>query len=449
MRSSSRDITFPNGFLWGVATSAYQIEGAWTEDGKGESIWDRFSHTPGKIMNGDTGDIACDHYHHYREDVALMKELGVKAYRFSTSWSRVLPKGKGDANKAGLNFYRRLVDELLENGIEPWICLCHYDLPQLLQDEGGWANRNIIQYFADYAELMARELGDVVKRWVILNEPRCVAWLGHLTGYHAPGAKNLELALKVSHNLQLAQGKAIQTLRNVNQNFQIGTVVDLNAVHPISDGKKDQKAANDLNEFWNRWYIDPIFKGNYPPLARKIGLKPNQEDMDLIKQPLDFLGVNYYTRLLAAYDPSDPVTQSKEVLKNTPTTEKGWEIYPNGLYEVLMRLKTDYGSPILYVTENGVAFEDNVIKGGKIQDDDRIAFLRDHILAAYRAIKDGVRLKGYFVWTIMDNFEWAEGYSIRFGLVQTNFQTLKRTPKKSFYWYKQVIANNGFTFLGT
>ena len=442
----SKGITFPDGFLWGVASSSYQIEGAWNEDGKGESIWDRFSHTPGNIKNGDTGDIACDHYHRYTEDVALMKELGVQAYRFSISWPRVLPKGKGDANRAGLNFYRRLVDELLQSGIEPWVCLYHYDLPQALQDEGGWANPNIIQYFADYAELMARELGDIVKRWVILNEPRPIAWLGHFTGIHAPGIKNLGLALKVSHHLQLAQGKAIQTLRNVNQNFQIGTVIDINAVHPISDDEKDREAANNLDEFWNGWYINPLFKGKFPPLAEKIGLKPSQEDMSLIKQPLDFLGVNYYTRSLATYDPSNPVTRAKVVKKNTPTTERGWEIYPNGLYEVLMRLRTDYGNPLLYVTENGAAFEDNVVKDGKVQDDDRIAFLRDHIAAAYRAIKDGVRLNGYFVWTIIDNFEWAEGYSKRFGLVHTNYQSLKRTPKKSFYWYKQVIANNGFAF---
>ena len=446
MRVTTKGITFPDGFLWGVASSAYQIEGAWNKDGKGESIWDRFSHTSGNIKNGDTGDIACDHYHRYTEDVALMKELGVQAYRFSISWSRVLPKGKSDANRAGLNFYRRLVDELLKEGIEPWVCLYHYDLPQALQDEGGWANRNIIQYFADYAELIARELGDMVKRWVIINEPRCIAWLGHLYGIHAPGVKNLELALKVSHHLELAQGKAIQALRDVSQDFQVGTVVDLNVVHPISDYEKDLEAASKLDEFWNRWFIDPIFKGEYPPLAKEAGLEPKREDMDLIKQPLDFLGVNYYTRLLATHDPSNPLMGAKVVQKKTPTTEKGWEIYPNGLYEMLMRLRREYGNPLLYVTENGVAFEDNVTKGGKVQDDDRIAFLQDHIVAAYRAIKDGVRLGGYSVWAITDNFEWAEGYSMRFGLVRTNYETLERTPKKSFYWYKQVIANNGFAF---
>ncbi|HLE75820.1 MAG TPA: GH1 family beta-glucosidase [Candidatus Bathyarchaeia archaeon] len=446
MRTPTEKITFPDGFLWGVASSSYQIEGAWNEDGKGESIWDRFSHTPGNIKNGDTGDIACDHYHLYKKDVALMRELGVQAYWFSISWPRVLPKGKGDINRVGLEFYNRLVDELLEAGIEPWICLYHWDLPQALQDEGGWANPNIIQYFANYAELMARELGDRVKRWMIFNEPQCVAWLGHFTGMHAPGIKNLESALKVSHHLLLTQGKTIQTLRKVSQDFQIGTIVDLNVVHPISDDEKDQEAASKLDEFRNRWFIDPLLKGEYPPLAKEAGLEPKREDMDLIKQPLDFLGVNYYRRSLAAYDPSDPLMRAKVVQKKTPVTEMGWEIYPNGLYEILTRLRKEYDDPVLYVTENGAAFEDNVKRNGGVQDDDRIAFLRDHMLAAYRAIKEGVKLKGYFIWTITDNFEWAEGYSKRFGLVHTNYETRERAPKKSFYWYKQIIQNNGLLF---
>jgi len=446
MRTPTEKITFPDGFLWGVASSSYQIEGAWNEDGKGESIWDRFSHTPGNIKNGDTGDIACDHYHLYKKDVALMRELGVQAYWFSISWPRVLPKGKGDINRVGLEFYNRLVDELLEAGIEPWICLYHWDLPQALQDEGGWANPNIIQYFANYAELMARELGDRVKRWMIFNEPQCVAWLGHFTGMHAPGIKNLESALKVSHHLLLTQGKTIQTLRKVSQDFQIGTIVDLNVVHPISDDEKDQEAASKLDEFRNRWFIDPLLKGEYPPLAKEAGLEPKREDMDLIKQPLDFLGVNYYRRSLAAYDPSDPLMRAKVVQKKTPVTEMGWEIYPNGLYEMLTRLRKEYDDPVLYVTENGAAFEDNVKRNGGVQDDDRIAFLRDHMLAAYRAIKEGVKLKGYFIWTITDNFEWAEGYSKRFGLVHTNYETRERAPKKSFYWYKQIIQNNGLLF---
>lgn len=439
MPASKSGIFFPRGFLWGVATSAYQIEGAWNEDGKGESIWDRFSHAAGNIKNGDTGDVACDHYHRYKEDVALMKELGVQTYRFSVSWSRVLPKGKGVVNKTGLNFYKSLVDELLRSGIEPWVCLYHYDLPQALQDEGGWANRNIIRYFADYAELMGRELGDKVRRWIILNEPKFCALF-------APGTENPELYLKVSHNLQLAQGKAVQTLRDVNRNFQIGTIIDLSAVHPISDAEKDRKAADNFDEWRNRWYIDPLFKGAYPPLARKVGLKPDQQDLDLIKQPLNFLGVNYYTCARVTHDPSDPVTEVRRVEKRAPTTATGWEIYPDGLYEVLMRLHKDYGNPTLYVTENGAYFEDNVTKKGSIQDDDRIVFIRDHLISVYRAIKDGATVKGYFVWSFIDNFEWWDGYSPRFGLVHTDYQTQKRTPKKSYYWYKQVIANNGFAF---
>jgi beta-glucosidase len=446
MPMSTKGIAFPHDFLWGVASSSYQTEGAWNEDGKGESIWDRFSHNPGNVKNGDTGNVACDHYHRYVEDVAWLKELGVKVYRFSVSWPRVLPNGKGEVNRAGLNFYSCLVDELLRAGIEPWVCLYHWDLPQKLQDETGWANRNIVKWFADYAELMARELGDRVKRWIILNEPRCIAWLGHLYGIHAPGIKNLEVALKVSYHLMLAQGKAIQALRDVSHDFKIGTVVDLNVVHPISDSEKNQKAAVRHDEFWNRWFIDPVFKGRYPPLADEVGIRIRREDVDVIRQRLDFLGVNYYSRLLAAYNRKKRVTQAVVVSKKTPTTEMGWEIYPQGLYEILTRLKKEYDNPVLYVTENGAAFEDNVTKEGKVQDDDRIAFLRDHIAAVSRAINEGVKVKGYLVWTNMDNFEWAEGYSKRFGLIRTNYETLERTPKKSFYWYKQVIANNGFTY---
>ena len=266
---TTEKVTFPDGFLWGTASSSYQTEGAWNEEGKGESIWDRFSHTPGNVKNGDTGDVACDHYHLYKKDVALMKTLGIQAHRFSISWPRVLPKGKGEINRAGLVFYSRLVDELLEAGIEPWVCLYHWDLPQALQEEGGWANRNIAQYFADYAGLMARELGDKVKRWLILNEPRCAAWLGHLTGIHAPGIRNLTTALQASHHLLLAQGKAIQTLREINPDFKIGTILDINAVHPITNDAKDQKAANYFDELWNRWFLDPVIKGKYPPLGSK------------------------------------------------------------------------------------------------------------------------------------------------------------------------------------
>jgi len=437
-------ITYPPDFIWGAAASSYQIEGAWNEDGKEESIWDRFSHTSGNIKNDDSGDIACDHYHRYKEDVALMKELGLRAYRFSISWPRVLPKGRGNINKPGLDFYHRLIDELLGAGIEPWLCLYHWDLPQSLQDKGGWANRDIVQHFASYTALIARQFGDRVKKWVVLNEPAVVAVLGHLLGIHAPGIKDVNAFLKVSHHLLLSQGKAIQVLRDINPNFEVGTALNLSPVYPISSNSKDQEAASRLDECWNRWYLDPLFKGEYPPFAEKM-INPTKEDMVVIHQPLDFLGVNYYHRLLVAHDPTEPLIGARLIPRSAFVTEMGWEIYPDGMYEILMRLKREYNDPVLYITENGAAFDDKVKRNGEIQDDDRVAFLRDHMVAAYRALKEGARLRGYLVWSIMDNFEWAEGYVKRFGLVHVDYRTLKRTPKKSAHWYKQLIADNGFT----
>jgi beta-glucosidase len=437
-------IIYPPNFIWGAAASSYQIEGAWNEDGKGESIWDRFSHTAGKIKNGDTGDIACDHYHRYKEDVTLMKELGLRAYRFSISWPRVLPQGRGNINKPGLDFYHHLIDELLGAGIEPWVCLYHWDLPQSLQDEGGWANRDIVYHFAHYAKFIAHEFSDKVKRWVILNEPGIVAAVGHLVGIHAPGIKDVNTFLKVSHHQLLAQGKAVQALRNINPNFEIGTALNLSPVHPISSAKEDQEAASRLDECWNRWYLDPLFKGEYPPFAEKM-INPTKEDLEVIYQPLDFLGINYYQRSLVSYDPTEPLIAARLVPKNSFLTEMGWEIYPDGLYQIMMRLKEEYNNPVVYITENGAAFDDKVTRNGEIQDDDRIVFLRDHMVAAYRAMKEGARFKGYLVWSIMDNFEWAEGYAKRFGLVHIDYQTLKRTLKKSARWYKQLITNNGFT----
>jgi beta-glucosidase len=439
-------IIYPRDFIWGAAASSYQIEGAWNEDGKGESIWDRFSHTAGNVKNGDTGDTACDHYHRYKEDVALMKELGLRAYRFSISWPRVLPNGRGTINKPGLDFYRRLIDELVSVGIEPWVCLYHWDLPQSLQDEGGWANREIVGHFADYVQLIARELGDKVKKWVILNEPGVVAAVGYLMGVHAPGIKDVNTFLKVSHHQLLAQGKAVQALRNINPNFEIGTALNLSPVHPISSAKEDEEAASRLDVGWNRWYLDPLFKSEYPPFAERM-INPTKEDLEVIHQPLDFLGVNYYQRTLVAHDPTEPLIAARMVSRNSFLTEMGWEIYPDGLYQILMRLKEEYNNPLVYITENGAAFDDKVTRNGEVQDDDRIAFLRDHMVAAYRAMKEGARVKGYLVWSIMDNFEWAEGYAKRFGLIHIDYRTLKRIPKKSAHWYKQLITDNGFTLL--
>lgn len=434
-------IVFPRNFIWGASTAAYQIEGAWAEDGKGESIWDRFCHSRGNIKNDDSGDIACDHYHRYKEDIALMKEFGLRAYRFSISWPRVLPKGKGNINKLGINFYNNLIDELLKVGIEPWVCLYHWSLPQTLQDEGGWANPDIVDYFANYAKLMAREFGDRVKNWIVINEPAIIAMRGYLEGIHAPGIKDLSTYLKASHYLQLAQGKAIQVLHDINPDFRVGTILNLSPIYPISSSKKDQEAADRFDQYWNRWYLDPLFRGEYPPLAKNL-LNPSKDEMDMIHQPLSFLGVNYYTRFFVAQDLTKPWYAARVVPKSSFVTEMGWEIDPNGLYETLAYLKKEYNNPVLYITENGAAFDDKVEKNGEVQDDDRISYLRDYIVAAYRAIKEGVKLRGYFVWSIMDNFEWAEGYAKRFGIVNVNYQTLKRTPKKSAYWYKKLIVNN-------
>lgn len=442
---SPKNLAFPSNFVWGASTAAYQIEGAWNEDGRGESIWDRFCHTPGRIKDGSTGDTACDHYHRYREDVALMKELGLKAYRFSVSWPRVLPRGKEEVNRPGLKFYDDLVDELLEAGIEPWVCLYHWDLPQALQDHGGWTNRDIISHFASYAELMARELGDRVRSWVVLNEPACIAILGHLQGIHAPGIRDFNAFLRASHNLQLAQGRAIQILRDIGSDFRVGTVLNLTPVHPMTCDEKDMEAARRLDELWNRWYLDPLLLGEYPPLAKKF-LNPQKGDMDLIHQTPDFLGVNYYTRQVVAHDPANPLTAARLIPKSSFITETGWEVYPGGMLEILTRLKMEYGDIVLYITENGAAFDDRVRRDGEIQDDDRIDFLRDHVIPAYRAIKEGIKLRGYFVWTIWDNFEWAEGYTKFFGLVHVDRRTLERVPKKSFHWYKRLILENGLAF---
>ncbi|KXA93679.1 beta-glucosidase [candidate division MSBL1 archaeon SCGC-AAA259E19] len=432
----------PEDFTWGVSSAAYQVEGAWNEDGKGESIWDRFTHEPGNVENGDTGDVACDHYHRYEQDVALMEELGVDAYRFSVSWPRIIPDGNGEVNDQGLQFYGDLTEELLDAGIEPWICLYHWNLPQALQNEKGWANSKIVEDFERYAELLGEEFGGRVENWVILNEPWVVSNLGYLMGEHAPGVSDHERFLKASHNLQLAQGRAIETLREVNENFRIGTVLNLAPIHPASDDEKDKEAADRMDQYLNRWYLDPLFKGEYPPLASRLGLNPDPDDLEAIRQPVDFLGINYYTRQIVTHDPKKRL-QSRQVERTSNTTEMGWEIYPAGLEELLLRLKEDYDDPILYVTENGAAFDDKLTKDGRVEDDDRIKFLRDYIEAAGRAKEKGADLQGYFVWTLMDNFEWAFGYSKKFGLIKVDFDTCERSPKKSYYWYRKTIENNG------
>lgn len=439
---------FPEGFIWGAATASYQIEGAWNEDGKGESIWDRFSHTPGKVLNGDTGDVACDHYHRWRDDIRLMQEIGLKGYRFSISWPRVLPSGRGKVNAPGLDFYDRLVDGLLEAGIRPFITLYHWDLPQALQDLGGWANRDVAFYFADYAALIGRRLGDRVKDWITHNEPWVVAFVGNWMGVHAPGLKDMKTALQVSHHLLLSHGEAVRALRDAGDDeTRVGITLNLTPTEPATDSDEDRAAALRVDGYQNRWFLDPVFRASYPADMLELygDLAPSvlPGDMARIQAPVDFLGVNYYHRTVVQDDPDAPILRTKTVLpEGSEYTEMGWEVSPQGLYNLLTRLQHDYDPPAIYITENGCAFKDVVNEAGEVDDERREAFLREHFVQAHRAIQDGVKLRGYFVWSLMDNFEWALGYSKRFGITYVDYETQRRIIKRSGRWYSQVIAKN-------
>ncbi len=441
-------VKFPEGFAWGVATSAYQIEGGWNEDGKGPSIWDTFSHTAGKIADGTTGDVACDHYHRWREDIALMKELGVKAYRFSIAWARVLPEGRGSVNPKGLDFYDRLVDGLKGAGIEPFVTLYHWDLPQGLQDIGGWARRDVAYYFADYCGVVANRLGDRVRFWMTHNEPWVVAWIGHGWGHHAPGLTSRSLALQVSHHLLLSHGLAVPILKEAGKESRVGIVLNLSPVYPATDTERDGQAAVRQDGFLNRWYLDPVFVGSYPKDMWDLygSLVPDVKpgDLSIISRKIDFLGVNYYSRSVVENDPGEGLVRARGVaVEGAEYTEMGWEVYPEGLYDLLVRLHNDYRVGEIYITENGAAYDDRVSDDGTVKDEKRVRFLRDHFFQAHRALEAGVPLKGYFVWSLMDNFEWGYGYSKRFGIVYVDFFTQKRIVKETGVWYRKVIEENG------
>ena len=442
---------FPEGFLWGAATASYQIEGAYDQDGKGESIWDRFSHTPGKIWDEETGDVSCNHYHLYREDIEMMADLGLNAYRFSVSWPRIFPDGGGKPNPRGLDFYLRLVEKLHQHNIKPAVTLYHWDLPQALQDKGGWVNRDTAKYFAEYAAFMFQNLDLPVERWITLNEPWVVAYLGHAFGIHAPGLSDFSTALQVGHNLLLGHGLAVRRFRDAKRDGEpIGITLNLAPVQPYSDSDEDARAAKNTDGFMNRWFLDPLFKGTYPQdmvdiFSRAFTLPETSAGDDaLISEPVDFLGINNYTRVLVKASASEddfmgnPVNPSE-----SEYTEMGWEVYPRGLYELLVRVHRDYGPLPLYVTENGAAFEDKLQKDKTVNDERRINYLQGYLLECWNALEQGVPLKGYYVWTWMDNFEWAFGYSKRFGLVYIDYATSKRYPKNSAYWYKKVISCNG------
>ncbi|MDI6770025.1 MAG: GH1 family beta-glucosidase [Anaerolineales bacterium] len=444
---------FPSGFAWGAATAAYQIEGAAQTDGRGESIWDRFCRTPGRVLDGDTGDVACDHYHRYRDDIALMQSLGLNAYRFSIAWPRILPQGRGAVNPAGLDFYDRLVDSLLAANSTPFVTLYHWDLPQALQDEGGWADRAIVDAFAHYANVVSRRLGDRVHHWITHNEPWCVSFLGHYTGEHAPGRRDLRETLQVAHNVLLSHGAAVPILRanarpehsrKGGTRTRVGITCNLTPGVPASDSESDMAAARRWDGYFNRWFLDPLAGRGYPEdmLAYYGPAVPTIQpgDLDRIAVPLDFFGLNYYFRAVVSDDPAAPVPQAHQHrVEGADYTVMDWEIYPDGLCELLLRLSREYRFPAIYVTENGAAFADGADSEGVVHDARRVAFLQAHIAAVHQALAAGTPLAGYFVWSLLDNFEWAYGYAKRFGIVYVDYPTQRRIIKDSGRWYAALI----------
>lgn len=440
-------LRFPAEFAWGTATAAYQIEGAVKEDGRGSSIWDTFCRRPGAIVNGDTGDVACDHYHRYRDDVALLGYLGVRFYRFSLAWPRLMPSGSGAINEAGLDFYKRLLDELEHRSIEPWITLYHWDLPQALEDRGGWPARDTALRFAEYAATVHERLRDRVRYWTTLNEPFNSAFTAYASGEHAPGRQDPVAAVAAGHHLLLGHGLAIARMREQDADAQLGITLNFSPYVPASDTAADRDAARRMDARQNRFFLEPIVTGRYgDDNVVELGLADRIADGDLhaISAPLDFLGVNYYRRLVvragtARARPARFVGCEDVELVDTglPKSSMGWPIDPAGLHELLTRLARDFSPPPMYITENGVSDDD------RLDDRDRIAFLAEHLRAAHRAIAEGVDLRGYFVWSLLDNFEWALGYEKRFGIVHVDYETLERTPKASAHWFRDVVARNG------
>jgi beta-glucosidase len=432
---------FPPEFVWGTATSAYQIEGAVTAEGRGESIWDRFSAAPGKIVTGETGRIACDSFHRYEDDIRLMRELGLRGYRLSIAWPRVLPSGRGRPNAAGLDYYERVVDELLASGIEPFVTLYHWDLPQALEDRGGWPVRGTAEAFAEYVAVVVARLGDRVSNWITVCEPWVISWLGYGSGEHAPGRTSEQDALSAAHHVLLAHGLAADALRVGSSRAKVGITIDLVRFHPLTASAADAEAVARAETLRNRSILDPVLTGKYPQavLEQHNGPPVHEGDMRLIAAPLDFLGINYYTRNVVRADPAGGPAQTIPV-PDSEHTAMGWEVYPDGLYELLIQLRTDYDIPPIYVTENGAAYDDRLLEDGTVDDRQRVAYVKQHLAAIERAITDGVSVRGYFVWSLLDNFEWAFGYSRRFGIVYVDFETLGRIPKSSFYWYRDFIA---------
>jgi beta-glucosidase len=446
---------FPTGFVWGAATSAYQIEGAVSEGGRGESIWDRFASTPGKIADGSDGSIACEHYHRYREDVKLLAWMGVSAYRFSVAWPRIFPDGVGSvANERGLDFYERLVDELLAHDIRPCITLYHWDLPQVLEDRGGWPGRATAEAFVAYSDVVTKRLGDRVKDWITHNEPWCAAFLGYAEGIHAPGRTSWADALAASHHMLLSHGWAMQVIRANVSNARAGITLNLSPVYAASDSAADHEAARVYDSRFNRWFLEPLHGRGYPLDALEDHVREGnlrdaelacvrEGDLKVIAEPTDFLGINYYARNIQRSSQVKEEDNAPPVISLLDErTDMGWEIYADGLYDLLLRVQRDYAPPAIFITENGAAYGHAPDAGGAVHDVPRTRYLHDHLDACLRALGAGVPLRGYFVWSLLDNYEWAEGYAKRFGVVWVDYATQERIPKGSAHWYRGVATQN-------
>jgi beta-glucosidase len=449
-------IIFPDNFIWGAATASYQIEGGWNKHGKGESTWDRFTHTPGHIKNNDTGNVADDHYRLWKKDISLMKKIGLKAYRFSISWPRVLPAGRGKVNQKGLDFYSHLVDGLLEAGITPFVTLNHWDIPQALEDEGGWAVRSTAEAFVDYTNIISKTFGDRVKNWITHNEPAVVAWMGYGTGQHAPGIKDYSISMPVAHHLLLSHGWAVPVIRRNSPNAEVGITLNISWGVAASNSKADLNAVRSDEGQWFRWFADPVYGRGYPADKlvdfEKMGALPKgmnfvqAGDMEAIAVPTDFIGLNYYSRHVHRANTPDNDPQLVFPKPRTPEnwTEMDWEIHPDGLMGVINRVYFNYQPLKVYITENGASYSTPPDENGNVPDEHRVNYLRTHFAAMHRSIQAGVPLAGYFVWSLMDNFEWSQGYTQRFGIIWVDYETQKRTLKDSAKWYKGVIKKNGF-----
>jgi beta-glucosidase len=444
---------FPKGFLWGAATASYQVEGAWNLDGKGESIWDRFSHTPGRVKGGWTGDIACDAYHRYPEDIAIMKQMNLRSYRYSIAWPRIQPSGQGAPNAKGLDYYKRLTDAVLAAGMRPLCTLYHWDLPQALEDKGGWPNRDTASRFAEYVDIVSRALGDRIQTWAIFNEPWVFTYLGYGQLVHAPGKDNFDLFLKAAHTVNLAQGDAFRAIKAVSPKSKVGSAFSMSPVAPLTSSPEDAAAASRFDAFNNVWFLETALRGRYPEaFVHGVPLETmgfQSGDDKRMTAPLDWIGVNYYFRRLASAPPDPaPAKPSYAAMgfdvingREGPLTENGWEVYPRGIYDIVMRVSKVYNLPI-EITENGCSYGDYPDASGRVADERRIHFYREHLRELAHTLRDGADVRGYHAWSILDNFEWAEGYTQRFGMVYIDFPTQRRFVKDSAKWYSRVAASN-------